>query len=115
MQELKLAEHLFSDIFDGTKQCTIRLGKRDIVKGSLALEAVKGGSGLIVNVTEVVHKKVSDLTDDDARLDGADSVDELRKALLHFYPKMQDDSDVTVVKFEFRDPFILEEIMDISL
>lgn len=110
MQDLKLANDLFIHLFDGTKRSTVRKGRRGIVPGSLALEAADGGGwGVVVNVTEVRHKKLSELTDEEAQSDNAASAKELAEAMKRFYPDITPDSDITIILFNFIDPFNLPE------
>ena len=106
MQELKLANDLFWGVFDGSKKATIRLGKRDITLGTLAFEAATdGGWGIIVKVTKVTHKKLSELTDEESRLDGASNAAEMAEAMKAFYPNITTDSDITIIEFDYTDPF----------
>lgn len=110
MQELKLANDLFISLFEGTKRATVRRGSRDIIKGAMALEAADGGGwGVIVNVTEVRHKKLSELTDEEAKADCAESAGELTTDLKRFYPDITSNSDITIVFFDFKDPLDIPE------
>jgi len=105
MQELKLSSELFPLIYAGAKRATVRSGKTAITPGSLALESGDGGWGIIVKVTDVRHKKVSELTDEEAQLDCADSAQELVSLLKDFYPNIQPTDDITVILFDFFDAF----------
>lgn len=109
MQELKLADDLFINLFDGSKTSTVRLGKREITLGALALESVSGGWGVIVNVTEVKHKKLSELSDDEAATDGGATAEQLKEALKRFYPESHGNSDITIITFTFKDPLDIPE------
>ncbi len=109
MQELKLADDLFVGLFDGSKNATIRLGKREIVLGALALEAVSGGWGAIVNVTNVRHKKMSEITQDEAYADGRMTLDEFSDVMKRFYPHATPDDEITIVFFTFKDPLDIPE------
>lgn len=109
MQELKLADDLFVSLFEGSKRATVRAGKREIAKGSLAFEAASGGWGVIVNVTDVRHKKLSQLTEQEAAAEGAESAAHLANALKRFYPNLTPDSDITVVLFDFKDALDIPE------
>jgi hypothetical protein len=112
MQELKLANDLFLCLFEGTKRATVRKGRREIAKGALALEAAEGGGwGAIVNVTDVRHKKLSELTDEEAQADNADNAAALADALKRFYPDIAPDSEITVILFDFKDPLEIPELV----
>jgi hypothetical protein len=111
MQELKLADDLFVGLFDGTKRSCVEL-QSNVTTGSLALEAASGGYGVIVNVTRVEKKMVSELTADDAKTFGVDSVEELVNGLKNKHPEIAQNSLVDVIVFDFRDVLdIPEEIL----
>lgn len=86
-------------ILSGRKRATIRLG---IVKVKYPELIVHGGGRPIakVKVTDVVHKRVSELTDEDAREDGFNNVKELLDALRRVYGDVKPDDYVTIIKFQ---------------
>lgn len=104
VQELKLADELFVDLIAGYKQVTIRNGKRDIKPGPLVFTGVNDLSlSAEVNVTEVVVKQLSELTDREAQADGALNAEEMAEALKRFYPDIKPESTITIVKFKVAD------------
>ncbi len=63
--------------------------------------AIGGGRPIAkARITEVIYKKVSELTDADAALDGFSSREELIEALKKVYGRVYSDDVVTVIRFE---------------
>ncbi len=89
------------DILSGRKKATIRMG---IVKPKYDELIIHGGGRPVakVKITRVVHKKLRELTDEDAVKDGFKNKDELIRELKHVYPEISDDDWVTVIEFELR-------------
>ena len=105
MQSLKLADDLFPAVLARTKRNTVRSGRRDIAPGPLAFEPTSGrGDPVVVNVVSVAHQRLRDLTDDQARRDGADTAAELAVAMRRFYPDIGPDDEITVVEFALPSP-----------
>ena len=86
-------------ILEGVKKATIRLG---IVVPKYDEIIIHGGGRPIAKarITEVIHKKVSELTDSDAALDGFSGREELIEALKKVYGRVSPDDVVTIIKFE---------------
>jgi len=86
-------------ILEGVKKATIRMG---IVVPKYDEVIIHGGGRPIAKakITEVVYKKVSELTDADAALDGFKSREELIEALKKVYGRVSPDDVVTIIKFE---------------
>lgn len=88
------------DILAGRKKATIRLGRVRVKYKELI---VHGGGRPIakVRVTGIRYKRVSELTDEDARIDGFRGVNELLAALERAYGrKPRPDEVVTIIEFE---------------
>jgi hypothetical protein len=98
-QKMWLVDDLFPPLLSGEKQCTIRAGKRDFTEGRLTFES-KTGQVATVNVKEVRHKKLRDLTDREAQMDGALNAQDMADALKRFYPDIGPDSDITIVLYD---------------
>jgi endonuclease III len=103
MFTMKLVGDLFPSIADGSKRCTIRAHKRDIPLGSLRFEQSDGSPDdtfsdqwAVVEIVEVRHKKLGELTDEEARMDGASTAAEMKVALRRFYPDLTDEDDITI-------------------
>ncbi len=88
-------------ILSGEKQATIRLG---IVKPRYEEVIIHGGGRPVAKVviTGVYHKKVKELTREDALLDGFSSVEELVNGLREAYPDIRPDDWVTIIRFRVK-------------
>ena len=88
------------DILEGRKRATIRLGK---VVPRYDEVIIHGGGRPIAKarIVRVVHKRVRELTEEDARKDGYSSVEELIRDLEKIYGvKLSSDDYVTIIEFE---------------
>jgi hypothetical protein len=110
------------DILKGRKRATIRLG---LVKVKYDELIVHGGGRPVakVKVKNVRYKRVSELNDEDARLDGFRNVEELLEALRKAYGEVKPDDYVTIIEFEVvqdltslepQDPYLGLEPADIA-
>jgi len=113
MQTLKLVNDLFGGLSNGSKRCTIRAGRRDVQIGPLLFESTDAIYGLNsyglqdgefltqkVFVTEIRYTMFGLLTDEIARLDGANSAEELKRAMYRFYPHLIASDEITIVFFD---------------
>jgi len=87
------------DLLEGRKNATIRYG---IVKPKYREVIVHGGGRPIAKIIikRVYHKKVKELTDEDAAKDGFSSVNELINELKKVYPQISSDDWVTILEFD---------------
>jgi len=88
------------DILEGRKRATIRLG-RVIPRYDEII--IHGGGRPIAKakIVRVVHKRVRELTEEDAKKDGYSSVEELIRDLEKIYGiKLSPDDYVTIIEFE---------------
>ena len=85
-------------ILSGKKTTTIRPGKVEVKAKEFLIHA--GGKIIARAVLEDVrYKRLKNLTDEDARLDGFSSKEELKKELKEFYPDMKEHDWVTIIRF----------------
>ncbi len=86
-------------ILEGKKRSTIRLGKVQVNNREFFINS---GGKIIAKaiVKDVVYKRVKDLTDDDAKLDGFNSKEELIGELKKHYRNLKDDDVVTIIVFD---------------
>jgi len=86
-------------ILSGKKTLTIRLG---IVKPRYEEIIVHGGGRPIakVKVTRVYHKRIKELSDNDATKDGFRSREELVKELKRIYEDLNENDWVTLIEFK---------------
>ncbi len=85
-------------ILKGEKTTTIRLG----IVIPRHREVIIHGGGKVIGkaiIEEVRHKKVKDLSYEDAILDGFSSKEELIRELKKVYPDLKRSSYVTIIKF----------------
>ncbi|MGC8994057.1 MAG: ASCH domain-containing protein [Pyrobaculum sp.] len=92
-----LSQRYLKALLEGSKKSTIRPG---VLRVAERVYIHSGGKIVAVaEVAEVVYKRVSELTERDALLDGFSSREELVAYLKKRYPGLRDDAVVTVVKF----------------
>jgi ABC-type ATPase with predicted acetyltransferase domain len=92
-----LPEYLSAVRF-GTKRSTIRKGRVTVHEGLILLTA--RGDVEPVNVVKCRTTQLSRVTEDEARSDGFEGLGALQAALKRHYPKITDNSWVTVIEFE---------------
>ena len=100
MNEITLASQYLALVRNGTKTTTIRRGHRVFALGATTIRTPHGNAA--VNITDVKHVRLNDLSPADAESDGFNSVAELRDALDSFYPRLKDDEPMTIVRFKLR-------------
>lgn len=85
-------------ILKGEKTATIRKG---VVKPKYKEIIIHGGGRPIakVSIEKVYHKKLKDLTDEEAIKDGFKNKEELVNELRKVYPDLRDDDYITVIEF----------------
>lgn len=104
-QKIYMWEGYESVIRSGTKQQTIRIddpfrpGPADLVFEKEDGDVVS----IAASVTAVRSVARNELTEDDAKRDGFDSLSDLHAALDQHYPGLQPSSGIDVVSFELRD------------
>jgi hypothetical protein len=96
---LKLANDLFDDLLAGYKTLTVRKGIRPIGPGPLIFEPVDddGPEPVQVEVTETVIKRLRELTNQEAQVDGGGTAIDLAFGLQRFYPEINPDSVITLI------------------
>ncbi|MBE8539350.1 ASCH domain-containing protein [Geoglobus acetivorans] len=87
------------EIMSGKKVTTVRKGIKRYPVGRIVDLTAESRPFARARVDKVVVKRVRELTDSDARLDGFESREELIEALNRIYGKVKDEEFVTVVHF----------------
>jgi hypothetical protein len=95
---LKFSPDSMTAIAAGTKIATVRLGVRRFPEGAIKAVDARGHSIFLQNVVTTT-KKMSELTESDAKANGSDSLDELKDDLANDYPGIQPNDVVTVISF----------------
>ena len=91
-----------SRILRGDKVTTIRYGDYEVKPGSEVYLVITPSDTAIAKarITRVERKKVKELTNEDARLDGFSDVKELLRELNKIYGELYGDDEVTIIGFE---------------
>ncbi|WP_297474926.1 ASCH domain-containing protein [Thermococcus sp.] len=94
-------------ILRGDKVTTIRYGSYEAKPGSEVYLVVTPSDTAVarVRITRVERKKVRELTNEDARLDGFSDVRELLRELSRIYGELYGDDEVTIIGFEVTKRF----------
>ncbi|WP_297090305.1 ASCH domain-containing protein [Thermococcus sp.] len=106
MRHLEFDGRYAEAILGGKKRATVRLGRRPNLKPGDEVLIHSGGRVIARAVIERVEsKKVGELTDEDAFLDGFSDREELIKALKGHYKYVNDDSIAHVIVFRIVERF----------
>jgi len=98
-RHLMIKSKFLNDILKGTKRATIRLGKVQVKSREFYIHS--GGQIIAkARLKRITYKRISELTDDDAKIDGFSSRDELINALKEHYGDIKDDDYVTIIEFD---------------
>ncbi len=91
-----------SRILRGDKVTTIRYGDYEARPGSEIYLVITPSDTAVakIRITGVMKKKVRELTNEDARLDGFSDVKELLRELNRIYGELYGDDEVTIIGFE---------------
>ena len=97
-RHLMLKGKYIEQILNGTKRATIRPGRVAIKSKEFYIHA--GGRIVAKAVVEkIFYKRVKELTDGDAKLDGFNTREELLRELKKYYPFLKENDYVTIIKF----------------
>ena len=102
LQALLIAgETMRDDVFDGIKCISIREGHRKYIVGKpIILCCHRLNWATMREVTEVMHVTLKDVSSDDYQADGFSTQGEMLDGLRKFYPNVDLDSPVTVIKWK---------------
>lgn len=96
---LVMSNLYMSAVSSGRKTTTIRRKTTRYSVGPVAI--VSDGTKILTRITSIQHLRSSELTDEDARSDGFDSLASLQAALRKHYPELDLHGDeVTILQFE---------------
>lgn len=97
---LKLRKEIFNKLIDGTKKSTSRLGERDVAVGNPIVFEMTEDVNVKYNttVTEVFSLPFSELTEEEAKLEGYDSLKDLKSVLTKLYNPKENDI-FTIIHF----------------
>jgi hypothetical protein len=97
MEHIKLDRVYIGDVFSGNKITTIRKGIRKY-KNSISI-FITNDIEIPIRICSTYITEMRHLTKEDAIRDGFKSREKLIEALNNHYPHMQQDDDVTIVRF----------------
>ena len=100
MGEIVFASKFIDMIDEGVKTTTVRRGERNYMPGIYDLYNPAKSVHGFVRIAGTKVTTFGALTDDVAKTDGFNSVNELKGELLSFYPDLTDESSVTIVYIE---------------
>uniref|UniRef100_A0A7J2TLS3 ASCH domain-containing protein n=1 Tax=Archaeoglobus fulgidus TaxID=2234 RepID=A0A7J2TLS3_ARCFL len=100
MERINFDPEFVPMILSGAKKTTIRRGIRSYPVGKAVELTVDNKTFALAKIKKVVVKRVSELSDEDAKSDGFSSREELLNALKRIYGDVNDSEFVTVVHFE---------------
>lgn len=107
-KHLMLKRPFIEKILSGEKAATIRLGRVEVLSREFYIHS--GGKIVAKALVEgVEYKRVKDLTDADAKVDGFSSVHELKNALKKFYPEIKEHDWVTIIRFRILEKLDQDE------
>ncbi len=109
MKHLCIDSKYLRKILRGEKKSTIRLKRKKMAKFSKGETVLINSGGKIVAkalIKDCKAKKVSELSDEDAKKDGFANKDELLRALKkHYRKRLTDNAEVTIIEFEITEKF----------
>jgi len=91
---------LVQSVLNGTETITIRSGRRNYAVGPAVMKSPD--RTIPIEITKLEFKTFGELNDEDAKGDGGQSVAELKRDLLRFYPTLKDGDPMTLVYFHVR-------------
>ncbi|MEM4424527.1 MAG: ASCH domain-containing protein [Candidatus Nezhaarchaeales archaeon] len=101
MKRLNFSKEYKRKIEKGLKKQTIRLSSS--LKEGDRVKVVVGGEILgIARITKVERKALEELTDEDAKKDGFESLAQLIKALKKHYGRISSKREVCIIGFELE-------------
>lgn len=84
----------------GEKTITLREGHRDYRPGLVMLSCEKVPWAVMADITDVRHCALRDVTEDEWTADGFVSQADLLTQMRRYYPKLELDSPITVIRWK---------------
>ena len=100
MMSINFDEEYVNLILSGRKKSTVRKGIKSYETGKIVYLKASSRPFAKARITKAVVKRVGELSDEDARMDGFENREELLEALKKIYGRISDSDIVTVVRFE---------------
>ncbi len=93
-------EEMKADVLEGKKKITIREGRRDYSNGPVLIGCHVLNWATMREITSVTYATLKNVPEEDYRDDGFDSKADMLMALSKFYPNVNWDSLVTIIRWE---------------
>ncbi len=103
MKYLNFSEDFTEKIRKGEKRATLRLGIKDYRPGEKVIIRCGDREIGVATIMDVNFKRFREISEEDAKIDGFKSRDELRMALKKFYGKFEDKQIFTQIIFELSE------------
>lgn len=103
MRYLNFSEDFTEKIRRGEKRATLRLGIKDYRHGERVIVRCGDREIGVAIIKDVRFKKFGEISEEDAKIDGFESREELRSALEKFYGKFEDEQMFTQIIFELSE------------
>lgn len=100
VQTLRIKPQFFDLILEGKKNTTIRLNN-SFQLGFTLLES--GGQTFPIYIKDIYKKRFNELSAEDAKRDGFQTLRELKKTLMEIYKGLREDSEVVILHFKALD------------
>lgn len=100
MERLNFDPEFIQKILSGTKRTTVRRGIKSYPVGKVVELTANESSFALAKIKKVVVKRLSEISEEEAKLDGFESREELIKKLREIYGEISDREFFTVVHFE---------------
>lgn len=103
---LLFSKKYLENLLSGKKLSTVRVGYKKYRPGDIVLVLCGGFVLGRVKIVRVECKRFIDLTEEDARRDGFNSLHELRRALMQHYPRVRANTIFTIIYFEWMEKYV---------
>lgn len=101
---IKFNKEYYQLILDGKKTQTLRTSNKRLQVDEIIKAIFPGTSNeLKIKITDIGYKQFKYLDEEDAMLEGYDSLDELKKDLLSIYPRLDNFDRLYYYRFEVVD------------
>ncbi len=100
MKHLQFLGKYKKALISGEKKITIRITKPNLRKGDIFIAHCGGKVIGKFKVVDIYIKKVKEITEEEARLDGFPSKEDLIKELKNYYRGINDNKEVVIIRFE---------------
>lgn len=97
-QFIKIDDYFYGQVIEGKKITTIRRGKREYDKGLGVLFFSE--NAVLIDIKEIKFVSIDKINESDAKKDGFDKIEDLKKVLNDFYKDIRYDEIMTIIEFK---------------